>query len=122
MIGYRLTVNCDTNGYLTWSLSFDSLTAKYGDTDTDRIFSVAREFVTALDNLQPQNNSNYVKTLRAVLNEMRYHFDTTNGLIVADGAAPEETWPIDNSVLLERISEADGILDELEHTRSPDCP
>ncbi len=54
MIGYRLTVNCDTNGYLTWSLSFDSPTAKYGDTDTDRIFSVAREFVTALDNLQPQ--------------------------------------------------------------------
>lgn len=40
MLGYRLTVNCDTNGYLTWSLLFDSPIAKYGDTDTDKIFSV----------------------------------------------------------------------------------
>lgn len=43
MLGYRLTVNCDTNGYLTWSLLFDNPTGKYGDTDTDKIFSVARE-------------------------------------------------------------------------------
>lgn len=54
MLGYRITINCDNNGFITWSLLFDSPTAKYGDTDTSKIFSVAREFVTALANLQPQ--------------------------------------------------------------------
>lgn len=54
MLGYRISINCDNNGSLTWSLLFDSPTGKYGDTDTSRIFSVAREFVAALANLQPQ--------------------------------------------------------------------
>ena len=96
MIGYRLTVNCDTKGYLTWSLLFDSPDAKYGDTNTDSIFSVAREFVNALNRINKQgkvpSDKIPLKTVRDTLAE-----------------------------IIQKLSEADGILDALERNRNPDC-
>lgn len=125
MIGYRLTVNCNTEGYLTWSLLFESSTAKYGDTDTDRIFSVSREFVNALDRINEQGkvpaNEIRLKTVRDTLAECRYQLSTLDGLIATDGKAPDETFPIDNSEIIQKLSEADGILDALERNRNPDC-
>ena len=126
MLGYRLTVNCDTNGYLTWSLLFDSPTGKYGDTDTDKIFSVAREFFTALNRLSEQGNipadKVNIKTVRKTLANIGLQLSFLHGMIAADGAAPNETISIDNSELVKQINEADGILDKLEHTRNTDCP
>ena len=52
MLGYRITINNDTSGNLTWSLLFDSDNSKYGNAETDHIFSVAHEFVSTLANLQ----------------------------------------------------------------------
>ena len=126
MLGYRLTVNCDTNGYITWSLLFDNPTGKYGDTDTDKIFSVAREFVTALNRFSEQENipadKVNIKTVRKTLANIGLQLSFLHGMIVVDGAAPDETVSIDNSGLVKQLNEADGILDILEHTRSPDCP
>ena len=125
MIGYRLTVNCDTKGYLTWSLLFDSPDAKYGDTNTDSIFSVAREFVNALNRINKQgkvpSDKIPLKTVRDTLAECRYQLSTLDGLIAADGEAPDETFPIDNAEIIQKLSEADGILDALERNRNPDC-
>ena len=118
MLGYRLIVNCDTNGYLTWSLLFDSPTAGYCDTDTDKIFSVAREFVKALNRLQEQGDipadKVNIKTVRKTLANVSLQLSSLHGMIVADGAAPDETISIDNSEWVEKLTEADGILDKLE--------
>ena len=54
MLGYRITINNDTSGNLTWSLLFDSDNSKYGNAETEHIFSVAHEFVSALANLQQE--------------------------------------------------------------------
>ena len=127
MLGYRLDVNCDTKGYLTWSLLFDSPTANYGDTDTDRIFSVSREFVKALANLQPQenvtepSNKQKIRAIRDTLAEVRLQLNSLHGLLAADVEAPDDTFNINNSELLSRINEADDILATLEHNHDSGC-
>lgn len=57
MIGYRIVINNDPKGNLTWSLLFDNDNSEYGNADVDRIFGVAREFVKALSTLQQQGKA-----------------------------------------------------------------
>ena len=61
LLGYRLTVNSDPQGKITWSLAFDADDGKYSNTDTDLIFNVAHEFVTALNRLNPHGKVEMVK-------------------------------------------------------------
>lgn len=125
MLAYKLVVDCDTNGCLTWSLLFDSPNAEYGDTDTDKIFSVVRELVNALNHIQEQGKipaeKILFKSVRDTLAECRYQLSSLDGLIAADGEATDETFPIDNTEITKRLSEADGILATLERSRNPDC-
>ena len=57
MIGYRIVINNDPKGKLTWSLLFDKDNSEYGNADVERIFDVAREFVKALSTLQQQGKA-----------------------------------------------------------------
>ena len=122
MLAYKLAVDCDTNGCLTWSLLFDSPNAEYGDTDTDKIFSVVRELVNALNHIQEQGKipaeKILFKSVRDTLAECRYQLSSLDGLIAADGKAPDETFPIDNAEITKRLNDAVNILDALERNRN----
>ena len=56
-MGYRIVINNDRRGNLTWSLLFDKDNSEYSNADVDRIFGVAREFVKALSTLQQQGKA-----------------------------------------------------------------
>jgi hypothetical protein len=43
---------------------------------------------------------------RKALEAARHELTTLHGLIAADGAAPQETWPIDTSAVVAAIDEA----------------
>ena len=58
MLGYRIIINNNPKGDLTWECLFEKENSEYGDTDVDRIFSVAREFVKTLAALQINRKEN----------------------------------------------------------------
>lgn len=49
------------------------------------------------------------KVLREALRDAHHELTTLHGLVVCDGAAPEETWPLDCSKTLTKIDEALGM-------------
>ena len=57
MLGYKIVINNDLLGNITWSILFDKEDSKYGNADVERIFDVAREFVKALSTLQQQGKA-----------------------------------------------------------------
>ena len=57
MLGYRMIVNKDPKGSLTWSLTFDDDDSQYNKAETEEIFSVAHEFVAVLSELQQKGKT-----------------------------------------------------------------
>ena len=57
MTGYRIIIDNDPKDNLTWSLTFDSESSKYGNADAHTIFSVAHALVNALTTLQQQEKA-----------------------------------------------------------------
>ena len=47
------------------------------------------------------------KTLiKSALESARHELTTLHGLVAADGAAPNETWPLDESHIIRQLDEA----------------
>ncbi len=127
MLQYKIEILGDANGEIGYSISFQSdghkpETKKFNSADIARIHSTVDKLAEALKQIDKPDENESLKTVRDALLEARYQLSTMNGLVVADGAAPEDTFTIDNSEIDKRINAAVSILDELEHTRSPDCP
>ena len=57
MTGYRIIIDNDPKGNLTWSLSFYSEVSKYGKADVQPIFNVAHGLAHTLATLQQQEKA-----------------------------------------------------------------
>lgn len=75
-----------------------------GDNFEDKWKLEQREITRHYDGLDPGD----VRRMKAALEEARHELTTLHGLYAFDGAAPEESWRLDESKVLAKMDEVLG--------------